>query len=163
MRARSFLLMFWSGGNSRATRHARSRVVSNRINLLLSTFSFAMGVLDHIKRATGGSTPERPTGSSGNRLSVSSDTSNGGRDRSGSLSNLIGGGTDKRKSVEVQEGDDAEVLDESEGNVLLSLISQRKCSGSEEEGEGEGRGQRSIYPVTHTLLGLSLLSGMQSG
>lgn len=94
------------------------------------TFSFAMGVLDHIKRATGGSTPERPTGSSGNRLSVSSDTSNGGRDRSGSLSNLIGGGADKRKSVEVQEGDDAEVLDESEGNVLLSLISQRKSSGT---------------------------------
>ncbi|KAL7416925.1 hypothetical protein BDY24DRAFT_207643 [Mrakia frigida] len=93
-----------------------------------------MGLSDHIKRAIG-STPERPTGASGGRLSVSSAASSSdgagepvkGRERSASssFSNLLGGGSDKRKSTEVlQDADDSEVLDESEGNVLLSLISQ---------------------------------------
>lgn len=96
-----------------------------------------MGISDHIKRAIG-STPERPTGASGGRLSVSSavsSSSDGGgeatngraRSASSSFSNLLGGGVDKRKSTEIQDADDSEVLDESEGNVLLSLISQREC------------------------------------
>lgn len=125
-----------------------------------SSSSSRMGLSDHIKRAIG-STPERPTGASGGRLSVSSAASSSdgagepvkGRERSASssFSNLLGGGSDKRKSTEVlQDADDSEVLDESEGNVLLSLISQREFTLGYREGEGskEGGGgrDRSILP-----------------
>jgi hypothetical protein len=90
-----------------------------------------MGLRDSMKRAVGGATtPDRPTNAAGGRQSVSSNEGGepNGRERSGSLGNLLGSHSDKRKSTDIQDGDDAEVLDEGEGNVLLSLISQRQSS-----------------------------------
>lgn len=106
-----------------------------------------MGLRDSIKRATGG-TPDRPVGTDG------VEANGGGRERSGSFGNLLGGShiQDKRKSVDnTTDGDDTEVLDEGEGNVLLSLISQRKWSVIELILHRRAHARAHRLMLTHTL------------